>query len=1272
MAKIMEYSKERRDLALLDNDFLVALQTQKQREIYARVTSLNINELPIDSIEGLVTGGSINIDGSSSVRRTCNLTMVAESIDINDIYWGVKTKVRIEIGLKNNLTNEYQANNQTYPSIMWFPQGIYFLTSFNTQIQAKGYTITLNGKDKMCILNGELGGQLFASIDFGKEEYAKKIFKPVAVGEGSSEVFLGGKYYFKPNINDIPDIISDTDEMYSFAQETEGEYYRVNNTYRKLKSIPNNQQNAINSKVKYKVYQKAMTPYQIFEEVTLTDDTYEKNKYYYLKDHSKDYYILNMTSTKKDHNYKVIELFEPDVEYTIKSVPIERIIREAVHTYAKEPYHNIIINDLDKYGLEQLTYKNEKESLYGLYDSDAQGFIQLFFRRNLEKCRIKWHNSANEEDPWQTSTIGQLLDNSSFQPVVLSEINNNNQDYTHLQFLDGEDKLGKINAVSDENFNPVYGIREFKTNEDIGYRLTELTYTGDLISSIGESLTSILDKIKNMLGEFEYFYDVEGHFIFQKKKTFVNTSWDQLTESNEDIFVDVCKTKFVFNFQNNNLITAIQNQPVLTNLKNDFSVWGKRKGISGEDIPIHARYAIDRKPKVYKAFDGILYYTQDFLDDDYRLDKEEKINNILDGWSKNENIIPDELKNYDENGQLIYEGEGKERHCSDWYELSNWAEKYKLLTGVYPSQKLFNYGTTGYKGTLNFADGTTRTFTGVGQLIIDYDKTKTPMVPIHSQSRITIVNGHSYITFIRWSPFQHGFNGCFHTYEQFLGYYHTTKNFISFIYKPELPPAEIIAADGGSIQTTGEDAKLVDWREIIYQMAKDYFAGQGCDKTSLDYHPIYNIKGELVLDDVDHFLSTVARLNPKYYPSGYTGYEQYYTDMEGFWRQLYNPDYVPVPQFKLGEYITTSKTDPQDYFTYNIKTWKSNEHYEEIQGNLNNAWTYYLKTGEDSYTIFKDDPQNIETNNGNALRYYHVWEKVFNNETNVYEKGAEYYSLIFNSATQIQEAEEGQYYHNLKNDTYIKLYVKVRGIEDYLVDYYFTDDDFLVKNQRIELTSDSTDIIDADAKDKYNKYYIPYNESSDLKNRKYWNINVFDNPESLNFWIEFLDDGNELAQFSVPMVGDRSSSINEDKASAIVFKDIPELIINPSMNVGINDKEKTGWIFDTSKFDEYLKDQTGYTFVYLPPGFEQYFSISYRSLSVKNKVDEMLYKYAYCIENITLTALPIYHLEPNTVIYVQDKTTGIEGEYIINKITLPLDYKGTMSIQAVKSPQRLY
>ena len=59
-----------------------------------------------------------------------------------------------------------------------------------------------------------------------------------------------------------------------------------------------------------------------------------------------------------------------------------------------------------------------------------------------------------------------------------------------------------------------YTVAKIEHGDATGYRPTDLVYAGELISSIGESLTSILDKIKNMLGAFEYFYDINGRFIF--------------------------------------------------------------------------------------------------------------------------------------------------------------------------------------------------------------------------------------------------------------------------------------------------------------------------------------------------------------------------------------------------------------------------------------------------------------------------------------------------------------------------------------------------------------------------------------------------------------------------------------------------------------------------------------------------------------------------------------------------------------------------------------
>ena len=159
----------------------------------------------------------------------------------------------------------------------------------------------------------------------------------------------------------------------------------------------------------------------------------------------------------------------------------------------------------------------------------------------------------------------------------------------------------------------------------------------------------------------------------------------------------------------------------------------------------------------------------------------------------------------------------------------------------------------------------------------------------------------------------------------------------------------------------------------------------------------------------------------------------------------------------------------------------------------------------------------------------------------------------------------------------------------------------------------------------------------------------------------------ELAQFAVSQVGDRTKVVNEtSKSTAIIYTDVPGLILYDQ-----NQKNEDGSC-DKSKLRREIIDKSGYKFIYLPKGFSQFFTISYRTASLKNKIDELLYQFGYCVENITITSIPIYYLQPNTRIFVQDKNTNINGEYIVSKLTIPLSYNGTMSITASKAPERLY
>ena len=73
--------------SLYDADFLRELDQSHEKTTFARVVALNMDEDPIEQVEGRITQGSINIDGNSTVRRTCSLTMVSKDMNVNDYYW---------------------------------------------------------------------------------------------------------------------------------------------------------------------------------------------------------------------------------------------------------------------------------------------------------------------------------------------------------------------------------------------------------------------------------------------------------------------------------------------------------------------------------------------------------------------------------------------------------------------------------------------------------------------------------------------------------------------------------------------------------------------------------------------------------------------------------------------------------------------------------------------------------------------------------------------------------------------------------------------------------------------------------------------------------------------------------------------------------------------------------------------------------------------------------------------------------------------------------
>ena len=454
---------------LADKDFLRELDQNREREVFAKIVSLDYDENPIEEITGRVSSGTVSVDGSSSVRRSCSLSLIAQELNIHDFYWGLTTKFKLYSGLKNNI-------NSKYPDIIWFPLGMFVISSFNTSQNINSYTVSIQGKDKMCLLNGTLGGTVMSlTADFGTE--------------------------------------------------------------------------------------------------TIEDESGESYK---------------------------------------QDLPIKNIIREVVHEYAREPYHNIIINDLDTYGLELMEYRGSSPMYILINQSDEAVNIRM----DLSMDNMYLGKYKDGRYIWSIKP-GVFLD----KPKIMIDGYSLVTVYdTRLESLDVEqhpDRISIFYGGKDNGGNDsYYTVMKAEYGSSVGYKITELTYSGDLIAQVGSPVTTaVLDKIVSMLGDFEYFYDLQGRFIFQRKKTYINTSWNNIRSDSENkqVYVESAAytSEVTYSFENSSLITSFQNSPDFDNLRNDYSIWGTKTAVSGNEIPVHLRYALDKKPIRYINYEGDIYSTNE-------------------------------------------------------------------------------------------------------------------------------------------------------------------------------------------------------------------------------------------------------------------------------------------------------------------------------------------------------------------------------------------------------------------------------------------------------------------------------------------------------------------------------------------------------------------------------------------------------------------------------------------------------------------------------------
>lgn len=166
----------------------------------------------------------------------------------------------------------------------------------------------------------------------------------------------------------------------------------------------------------------------------------------------------------------------------------------------------------------------------------------------------------------------------------------------------------------------------FQKGANVGFILTDFIYPGELVGNAGQSVVSVLDRIKETLGNFEYFYDINGHFCFQEIKNYLNNTQSKyLIESlqkeskvfipdnpdfiGEAYLIKRFNKKSVFSFkENKDLVISYSNNPNISAIKNDFIIWGLRKTSSGQQYPIRYHLVIDKKPQAGNTYSNVIKY----------------------------------------------------------------------------------------------------------------------------------------------------------------------------------------------------------------------------------------------------------------------------------------------------------------------------------------------------------------------------------------------------------------------------------------------------------------------------------------------------------------------------------------------------------------------------------------------------------------------------------------------------------------------------------------
>lgn len=128
---------------------------QNGRIIHTKINILNFDLQVVDEISGVVLDGSTyNIDATSDIRRTCNISLIPKDKSFNVEYGGklwMDKYIQVFVGIED------VANNN---EIVYSNLGLYLINNPDQVYDATNNTITISGVDLMAKITGMRNGYL--------------------------------------------------------------------------------------------------------------------------------------------------------------------------------------------------------------------------------------------------------------------------------------------------------------------------------------------------------------------------------------------------------------------------------------------------------------------------------------------------------------------------------------------------------------------------------------------------------------------------------------------------------------------------------------------------------------------------------------------------------------------------------------------------------------------------------------------------------------------------------------------------------------------------------------------------------------------------------------------------------------------------------------------------------------------------------------------------------------------------------------------------------